>query len=66
MRDGQNAVRMHGFTRLSAFNLYILLSVLANIDATMVKPTPERPFEGILSIHSELSPMASSEYEIGR
>ncbi|KIY70053.1 hypothetical protein CYLTODRAFT_430131 [Cylindrobasidium torrendii FP15055 ss-10] len=40
--------------------------VLANIDAKMVKPTPERPFEGIISIHSELSPMAGTEYEIGR
>ncbi|KAF8919472.1 ribosomal protein S5 domain 2-type protein [Mucidula mucida] len=40
--------------------------VLANIDAKMVKPTAERPFEGMLSIHSEISPMAASEYEIGR
>ncbi|KIJ55598.1 hypothetical protein M422DRAFT_220341 [Sphaerobolus stellatus SS14] len=41
--------------------------VVANVDATMIKPLPERPFEGILTIHSELSPMASSEYEsLGR
>ncbi|KAH9475237.1 Exosome complex component rrp45 [Psilocybe cubensis] len=40
--------------------------VLAQIDAKMVKPLPERPFEGILTIHSEISPMASSEYEPGR
>ncbi|KAK0197440.1 ribosomal protein S5 domain 2-type protein [Armillaria mellea] len=40
--------------------------VIANVDAKMVKPLPERPFEGILTIHSEISPMASSEYELGR
>ena len=32
----------------------------------MVKPPPERPFEGQITIHSEISPMASSEYEQGR
>ncbi|KAF8207166.1 ribosomal protein S5 domain 2-type protein [Mycena galopus ATCC 62051] len=40
--------------------------VIAQVDAKMVKPPPERPFEGIITIHSEISPMASSEYEIGR
>ncbi|KAI0781669.1 ribosomal protein S5 domain 2-like protein [Irpex lacteus] len=40
--------------------------VLAQVDGKMVKPTPERPLEGIISIHSEISPMASSEYEPGR
>ncbi|KAG2348614.1 hypothetical protein BDR05DRAFT_957257 [Suillus weaverae] len=32
----------------------------------MVKPLPERPFEGIITIHSEISPMASPDYEPGR
>jgi exosome complex component RRP45 len=32
----------------------------------MVKPPPERPFEGQITIHSEISPMASGEYEQGR
>ncbi|OCH85187.1 ribosomal protein S5 domain 2-like protein [Obba rivulosa] len=40
--------------------------VLAQVDAKMVKPPPERPLEGIISIHSEISPMASSDYELGR
>ncbi|KAI0086815.1 ribosomal protein S5 domain 2-like protein [Irpex rosettiformis] len=40
--------------------------VLAQVDGKMVKPTPERPLEGIMSIHSEISPMASSDYEPGR
>ncbi|KAJ3570700.1 hypothetical protein NP233_g4222 [Leucocoprinus birnbaumii] len=40
--------------------------VIAQVEAKMVKPSTERPFEGIISIHSEISPMASSEYEPGR
>ncbi|TFK20173.1 ribosomal protein S5 domain 2-like protein [Coprinopsis marcescibilis] len=40
--------------------------VIAYVEGKMVKPTPERPFEGIITIHSEISPMASSEYETGR
>ncbi|KAF9814262.1 hypothetical protein IEO21_05201 [Rhodonia placenta] len=40
--------------------------VIAQVDAKMVKPPPERPLEGIISIHSEISPMASSDYEPGR
>ncbi|EGN97342.1 hypothetical protein SERLA73DRAFT_169702 [Serpula lacrymans var. lacrymans S7.3] len=40
--------------------------VIAQVDGKMVKPLPERPFEGMITIHSEISPMASSEYEPGR
>ncbi|KAH7922243.1 ribosomal protein S5 domain 2-like protein [Leucogyrophana mollusca] len=40
--------------------------VIAQVDAKMVKPLPERPFEGIITIHSEISPMASADYELGR
>lgn len=40
--------------------------VLAQVDAKMVKPQPERPIEGTITIHSEISPMASSDYEPGR
>ncbi|KAI0808234.1 ribosomal protein S5 domain 2-like protein [Fomes fomentarius] len=40
--------------------------VLAQVDGKMVKPPPERPLEGTITIHSELSPMASTEYEPGR
>lgn len=42
------------------------LRVLAQVDGKMVKPPPERPLEGMITIHSEISPMASSEYEPGR
>jgi len=40
--------------------------VLAQVDAKMVRPEPQRPFEGMITIHCELSPMASTEYEPGR
>lgn len=40
--------------------------VLAQVEGKMVKPPPERPFEGQITIQSEISPMASSEYEQGR
>ncbi|KAN0129014.1 ribosomal protein S5 domain 2-like protein [Lactarius tabidus] len=40
--------------------------VLAHVDAKMVRPEPQRPFEGLISIHCELSPMAGAEYEAGR
>ena len=40
--------------------------VVAFVEGKMVKPTPERPFEGMITINSEISPMASSEYETGR
>ncbi|KAG5635870.1 hypothetical protein H0H81_009828 [Sphagnurus paluster] len=40
--------------------------VLAQVEGKMVKPPPERPFEGLITIHSEISPMASTEYEPGR
>ena len=43
-----------------------LCRVLAYVDAKMVKPLPERPLEGMITIHSEISPMASKEYELGR
>ncbi|KIJ67446.1 hypothetical protein HYDPIDRAFT_84405 [Hydnomerulius pinastri MD-312] len=40
--------------------------VIAYVEAKMVKPPPERPFEGMITIHSEISPMASVDYELGR
>ena len=49
------------------FSFVIYISrVLAQVDAKMVRPQPERPFEGSITIHSEISPMASSDYEPGR
>lgn len=42
------------------------IRVVAYVQGNMVKPQPERPFEGTITIHSEISPMASSEYEQGR
>jgi exosome complex RNA-binding protein Rrp42 (RNase PH superfamily) len=40
--------------------------VMAHVEATMVKPASERPYEGVLNVHAELGPMAGIEYEPGR
>jgi exosome complex RNA-binding protein Rrp42 (RNase PH superfamily) len=40
--------------------------VLAFVEGKMVRPMADRPFEGMVTIHSEISPMASNEYETGR
>ncbi|KAF9505215.1 hypothetical protein BS47DRAFT_564544 [Hydnum rufescens UP504] len=40
--------------------------VIARVSGTIGRPRPDRPFEGSFTIHSEISPMASSVYEAGR
>ncbi|CDZ98343.1 Exosomal 3'-5' exoribonuclease complex, subunit Rrp45 [Phaffia rhodozyma] len=40
--------------------------VFARVSSTIVRPKAERPYEGLVSIHFELSPMASTSYETGR
>ena len=61
-----------GKTRYSLLYLLIHIHtltrprVLAHVEAKMVRPEPQRPFEGLISIHCELSPMAGAEYEAGR
>ncbi|GAA5998198.1 hypothetical protein JCM5350_002917 [Sporobolomyces pararoseus] len=40
--------------------------VIAQVSAEIVKPLPDRPYEGFLSLNTEISPMASSAYEAGR
>jgi exosome complex component RRP45 len=40
--------------------------VMAHVEATMIKPASERPYEGVLNVHAELGPMAGIEYEPGR
>lgn len=50
------------FFFLSCFDYRVLVQVSAEI----VKPLPDRPYEGFLIIASEISPMASSSYEAGR
>ncbi|ELU39792.1 exosome complex exonuclease rrp45 [Rhizoctonia solani AG-1 IA] len=41
-------------------------SALANVSATMTRPRPDRPYEGTVTIHTELSPMAAAIYDAGR
>ncbi|KAG8979607.1 hypothetical protein FRB90_008049, partial [Tulasnella sp. 427] len=40
--------------------------VFADVSATIARPRQDRPYEGLLTISSEISPMASSVYEVGR
>jgi exosome complex RNA-binding protein Rrp42 (RNase PH superfamily) len=46
--------------------ILLLERVLANVSASMARPRPDRPYEGTVTIHTELSPMASAIYETGR
>jgi exosome complex component RRP45 len=40
--------------------------VLVKISCTVTKPYPERKFDGIFQIITELSPMGSPAFEVGR
>ena len=40
--------------------------VLTRISATVAAPYPERKFDGIFTITTELSPLASPAFEVGR
>ena len=66
MRVRENEVFSLSFSPMGVLKQGFFNRVLAQVDAKMVKPQPERPFEGMISIHSEISPMASSDYEPGR
>ncbi|KZO91951.1 hypothetical protein CALVIDRAFT_541439 [Calocera viscosa TUFC12733] len=76
----QQGIRVDGRTPLQARQIAICFGnelgwvecslgktrVIAQVTATVTRPSPERPFEGILLITTEFSPMASSAYETGR
>ncbi|CEQ40002.1 SPOSA6832_01568 [Sporobolomyces salmonicolor] len=40
--------------------------VVVQVSAEVVKPLPDRPYEGFLILATEISPMASGAYEAGR
>lgn len=40
--------------------------VLVKLSCTIVAPLPERKFDGIFTIVTELSPMSSPAFEVGR
>lgn len=44
----------------------LLCSVFVRVSSTIVKPRQDRPYEGMISLNFELSPMASTSYETGR
>ena len=49
---------------------YILLTqtcrVLTRVSATVTAPYPDRKFDGVFTITTELSPLASPAFEVGR
>ena len=40
--------------------------ILARISAQVVKPYPDRKFEGVFTINAEIGPLAGGGYEVGR
>ena len=52
--------------RKSSCKLTIYDRVLVKISCEVTAPFPDRKFEGIFAISSELSPMASASFEVGR
>lgn len=45
---------------------FLLLRVLTHITAEVTNPFPDRPFDGIFTITTELSPMTSPSFEVSR
>jgi exosome complex component RRP45 len=43
-----------------------LIRILTNISAEVTTPFPDRPFDGLFTITTELSPMASPHFEVNR
>ncbi|WFD32056.1 3'-5'-exoribonuclease [Malassezia sp. CBS 17886] len=39
--------------------------IIASVNATLTAPRPERPYEGLLQITTDTSPMAGVEYDVG-
>ena len=46
--------------------LIALTRVIAQISAETTQPLPDRPFDGVFTITTELSPIASPAFEVGR
>ena len=43
-----------------------MIRVAAQVSAEVVRPNVDRPYEGVLQISTEITPMASAVYELGR
>lgn len=39
---------------------------MVQVSAEIVSPLPDRPYEGFLLVSSELTPLASATFEVGR
>jgi exosome complex component RRP45 len=51
---------------LNKHSIDFYLRILVKISAEVTKPFPDRPFDGVFTITTELSPMASPAFEVGR
>ena len=43
-----------------------MVRILAKVSAEVTVPYPDRPFDGVFTITTELSPMASPAFEVNR
>jgi exosome complex component RRP45 len=63
---GQTRYTVHS-RRTHHLRIYLYLDrVLVRVSAEITKPFPDRKFDGIFTITTELSPMASPAFEVGR
>jgi hypothetical protein len=60
--ERQRALRCHDF----GLKLIVLLRVFVQISAEITKPLDDRKFDGVFTINTELSPIASASFDVGR
>ena len=63
-RRGMN--RVHQDSDKAHTHPFEMTRVLTRISASITAPYPDRKFDGILTITTELSPLASPAFETGR
>ena len=42
-----------------------MFSAVASVEAVLSEPRRDRPYEGLVQIHADISPMAGVEYDSG-
>ena len=58
--------RFVALTVISRYRRLITHRINVQLSAEVVKPLDDRPFDGIFTIITELSPIASPAFEVGR
>ena len=66
VKMGKTRYRMERCSARSWSSLMFSSRALARISAHIAAPNPDRKFDGIFTITTELSPMAAPNFEIGR